>query len=300
MNVWKTHYWINSNTFKGVSPNNQMWIFMAENVSDQNNGYKKFDLHIHSTCSKHPFFGVDGMCPPKEIIKMAVKKGLNGVAVTDHDTIRGSLLLAKIAKEFKFKKPFLVLPGTELRSKQGDILALGLTKEIKRTKKLTAVEVVEKIQDLGGIAIKAHLYKTNFFGSKFDNCSNWIKRMNGTKLNGIETYNGGSSELANNFADCFATKYNFSKTGGSDAHILSHIGDGLTLIDTELTIDDVLEAIRKKKTKVTGVPYNLTRPVKIGFYKMVQLLRRTFGKGFNHCPKKTNDLAFNIFHLETN
>ena len=121
---------------------------MTEKHPNQNNGYKKFDLHIHSTCSKHPFFGVDGMCPPKEIIKMAVKKGLNGIAVTDHNTVRGSLLIAKIAKNFNNNHNLLVIPGIELRSKQGDILALGVTKEIKGTKKLDAVEVVEKIQDL--------------------------------------------------------------------------------------------------------------------------------------------------------
>ncbi|MFX1451047.1 MAG: PHP domain-containing protein [Promethearchaeota archaeon] len=267
---------------------------------DKKNGYKKFDLHIHSTCSKHPFFGVDGMCPPKEIIKTAIKKGLNGIAVTDHDTVRGSLLTAKIVKNLNKNDNFLVIPGAELRSKQGDILAIGITDEIKGTKKLAAVEVVEKIQDHGGLAIKAHLFKTNFFGSKLNECTKWIKRMNGTKLNGIETYNGGTSEVANFFANCFASKHNYSKTGGSDAHILSHIGDGLTLIDSELTIDAVLEAIRKKKTKVMGVRYNISRPIKIYFYKMVQLLRRTTGRGFNHCPKKTTDLAFNIFHLETN
>ncbi len=265
-----------------------------------NKQYKKFDLHIHSTCSKHPFFGVDGMCPPKEIVKTAIKKGLNGIAVTDHDTVRGSLLVAKIVKDLNYNHDFLVIPGAELRSKHGDILALGITDEIKGTKRLPAVEVVEKVQDHGGLAIKAHLFKTNFFGSKLEKCTKWIRRMNGTKFNGIETYNGGSSETANNLADCLATKHKYSKTGGSDAHILSHIGSGLTMIDAELTVDDVLEAIRKKKTKVIGVPYNLTRPIKIYFYKMVQLLRRTIGKGFNHCPRKTNELAFNIFHLETN
>ncbi|MHA1300006.1 MAG: PHP domain-containing protein [Candidatus Helarchaeota archaeon] len=262
--------------------------------------FKKFDLHLHSTCSKHPFFGVDGMCPPKEIIKTAIKKGLNGIAVTDHDTVRGSLNVLKIVKSLKLHKKLLIIPGAELRSKHGDILALGITEELGKTKKLPGIEVVEKIQDAGGLAIKAHLFKTNFFGSKYVNCTKWIKQMNGTKLNGIETYNGGSSETANNMAEYFASKYNYARTGGSDAHILSHIGNGLTYIDAELTLDDVLEAIRKKKTTASGVKYNLNRPIQIYFYKGVQLLRRCFGKGFNHCQDQPNELGFNIFNLETN
>ncbi|MHA1379035.1 MAG: PHP domain-containing protein [Candidatus Helarchaeota archaeon] len=261
---------------------------------------KKFDLHIHSTCSKHPFFGVDGMCPPKEIIKTALKKGLDGIAVTDHDTVRGSLNVLKIVKDLKLDKKILIIPGAELRSRHGDILALGITQELGKTKNLPGVEVVEKIQDVGGLAIKAHLFKTNFFGSKYAKCSKWIKRMNGTKLNGIETYNGGSSETANNMAEYFALRYGYAKTGGSDAHILSHIGNGLTLIDTELTLDDVLEAVRKKKTNAVGVKYNLNRPIQIYFYKGVQLLRRCFGKGFNHCQAQPNELGFNIFNLQTN
>lgn len=267
---------------------------------DKNTGYKKFDLHIHSVYSKHPFFGVDAVSPPKEIVKMAIKKGLSGIAVTDHNTIKGSIMIMKLLKDYNYKNHLLAIPGVELKSKNGDIIALGIKEDIINTKKLTGVEVIEKIQELGGLAIKAHLYKTNFFGSKFYDCTQWIKKLNGTNLNGIETYNGGSSEAANKLADVFASNFNYAKTGGSDAHILSHIGDGYTLIDSELTVDDVLEAIHKKKTKVMGVKYNLSRPMKIYFYKCVQLLRRSVGRGFSEPQKKPNDLAFNIFNLEVN
>lgn len=42
----------------------------------------KYDLHIHSKYSS------DGVLEPERIIKIATKRGLNGIAITDHDTIK--------------------------------------------------------------------------------------------------------------------------------------------------------------------------------------------------------------------
>ena len=40
----------------------------------------KADLHCHSTCS-------DGTLSPIEILELAEKLGLQGLSITDHDTI---------------------------------------------------------------------------------------------------------------------------------------------------------------------------------------------------------------------
>ena len=50
----------------------------------------KLDLHIHSQYSE------DGLGSPKEIIKELQKKGLQGMAITDHNTIEGSLKAVKL------------------------------------------------------------------------------------------------------------------------------------------------------------------------------------------------------------
>lgn len=41
-----------------------------------------FDLHTHSTCS-------DGTQPPAEVVRLAAEAGLEGLALTDHDTTAG-------------------------------------------------------------------------------------------------------------------------------------------------------------------------------------------------------------------
>lgn len=42
----------------------------------------KYDLHTHSKYSS------DGWIDPEMLVKTAIKKGLSGIAVTDHNTIR--------------------------------------------------------------------------------------------------------------------------------------------------------------------------------------------------------------------
>ncbi|MCW3133792.1 MAG: PHP domain-containing protein [Methanophagales archaeon] len=42
----------------------------------------KYDLHIHSKYSS------DGIIEPEKIIKIALKRGLDGIAITDHSTIK--------------------------------------------------------------------------------------------------------------------------------------------------------------------------------------------------------------------
>ena len=64
----------------------------------------KADLHVHTTYSK------DSLITPKDLVYYAKKRGLNAVAVTDHNQLEGSF---KIAKE---TKDFLIIPGMEVSS----------------------------------------------------------------------------------------------------------------------------------------------------------------------------------------
>ena len=64
----------------------------------------KIDIHIHSSYSN------DGSVTPKEILRYAKKTKLHGIAITDHNELKGSL---KLWKENKANKDFLVIPGMD-------------------------------------------------------------------------------------------------------------------------------------------------------------------------------------------
>ncbi|WP_077367570.1 PHP domain-containing protein [Anaerosalibacter sp. Marseille-P3206] len=70
----------------------------------------KLDLHTHTTFS-------DGFFTPEEIVDLAVKKGLDGIAITDHDTTKG---IDSAIKRSTVYKDFLVVPGIEFSCEYND------------------------------------------------------------------------------------------------------------------------------------------------------------------------------------
>ncbi len=106
----------------------------------------KLDLHVHSQYSE------DASGSPKEIMDFLKKKGLNGMAITDHNSIKGSLEALKLKP-----KDFVIIPGMEISTADGHILALNVKKEIQR--ELSVEETVEKILDQGGVPVVPHLFR---------------------------------------------------------------------------------------------------------------------------------------------
>ena len=101
----------------------------------------KVDLHMHTHFSR------DSGAPSKSIVDRCVKMGLNYIAVTDHNTIRGALEVQSIA-------PFPVIVGEEIKSSAGDIIGLFLKEEIP--KGLSPLETVDSIKSQGGLVMVPH------------------------------------------------------------------------------------------------------------------------------------------------
>lgn len=68
-----------------------------------------YDLHIHSTAS-------DGLLTPEEIFKIAMQKGLYGIAVTDHDTIKALAGCNSLSSTYGLD----FVPGIEISSDYND------------------------------------------------------------------------------------------------------------------------------------------------------------------------------------
>ena len=66
--------------------------FSGKHEGNTVNNLKKIDLHIHSTVS-------DGTDTPEEILALVKKACIRLFALTDHDAIKGCLVLRKILKE---------------------------------------------------------------------------------------------------------------------------------------------------------------------------------------------------------
>jgi predicted metal-dependent phosphoesterase TrpH len=218
----------------------------------------KLDLHIHSQYSE------DGSGNILEISKILKKKGLDGMAITDHNTIEGGISALRVAS-----KDFVVIPGIEISTKDGHIIALNVKENIPRN--LTIEETVENIIDIGGLPIVPHLYRT-LSGIK----EKKLKKIK-NKIPAIEVFNSCSVLKTNLKTMEIAKKYKLGGTGGSDSHIPSLVGEAYTLIDTNnLNIDSIISLIEKKKTWGEGNTLDLDYRRD----RMVKSVKQFFERGF--------------------
>ena len=214
-----------------------------------NNLTLRIDLHVH-TCYSH-----DGITTPNQLIAYSKKKGLDGVAITDHDTIRGALKLAD-------SKELIIIPGIEISTLQGHVIALNVTEQIPPN--LSVSETIEKTHELNGIAIAAHP-SVMLKGLRMRVCRD-------LNFDAIEVINSAAFpfSVSTYFNRKIAVNLNLPQTGGSDAHYAPEIGSAYTLVEADPEIDDIAEAIRKGAT----IPFGNAIPWRIRLEKEVFSLKR--------------------------
>jgi hypothetical protein len=209
----------------------------------------KADLHVHTTYSK------DSLITPKDLISYAKKRGLNGVAVTDHNELDGAY---KIAKE----TDFLVIPGMEVSSSDGHIVALNVKELIPRG--LSAPETVLRIHKAGGVAIACHPY-TYFKGS--------LKGKVCETFDAIEIINARAFPFKRSVkkATETANRLKLSRVGGTDAHYGPQIGYGYTVIEAE---EASVEAITKAIVEGHCQPFGQAVPFTLNLMQEFERVKR--------------------------
>ena len=204
----------------------------------------KCDFHIHT------HYSFDGSASPQDIVDVAIEKGINCLAITDHRELKGAV----IAKEYAKDKSILIIPGIEINSRQGDILGLNLKEVIPD--KLSARETVKRIKGQGGTVIISHP-----FGFMCSFNKKMLKDML-LEIDGVEVLNNSLFRGNNKKALEFAQKHNLAFTAGSDSHSLNSVGKAyLEIPGEDLSVEEVLEAVKEKKGEVMGKEDGLFRKI---------------------------------------
>ena len=106
----------------------------------------KMDSHIHSEYSPDSSSKID------DILKKSKNENIDVIAISDHNTVDGTSEVLRKTKN----TDILAIPSIEISSTDGHIIGFGCEENVASN--LTPEETIDKIHDLGGLAIIPHPY----------------------------------------------------------------------------------------------------------------------------------------------
>jgi hypothetical protein len=190
------------------------------------------DLHIHE--SK---YSLDSRTSLAEIVEEAKRKGLDGIAITDHDDMQIKAEAEKFSKEIGF--PIFV--GVEYFSLQGDIVTFGIDEF--PAERIPAQEFINMVNEKGGVCIAAHPFRNNNRG--LENNLDIVKG-----LAGIEGFNGNTDEASNLKSFERAKKLNIQAVASSDAHHTHEVGKFATILPYRVeTVEELIGALKTNQCR---------------------------------------------------
>lgn len=231
----------------------------------------KADLHLHSSHS-------DGMATiPQLLTYVEAQTGLDVIAVTDHDDIRGSLAARDAHARSSYR--FEVVTGMEVTTTEGHLLALFIDEPVPCLRGVE--ETLAAIHRLGGLAIIPHplTWLTRGLGERH------IRRVqrsaaDSIHFDGIELTNGTPAGCvgARKARALNQNTLHLAEAGGSDAHFLAAVGAGYTEFPGR-TSAELRQAIAERTTRGVCAPHPSLRD--IGF---AQVARQTY-RGIMSTPR---------------
>lgn len=171
----------------------------------------KAELHVHSRYS-------DGLDSVEKILEEAVKKGIEVISITDHDTLNGSLSAIEFVEAEKLE--IIVIPGIEVSTSSGHLLVYGTLREIETN--LPMDETCRIVKEAGGVTVLAH---------PFDFLRKGTTKIKDFKhVDCVEVFN--AKNYFNFLANFFAKRFKKHGIGGSDAHCAKHLGLVLNYLES--------------------------------------------------------------------
>ena len=191
------------------------------------------DMHVHTTRGAS-----DSNLQPEELAEEALRLGLTGVHLSEHDRLWDAIELER----YRQKYHLFVANGMEVSTDLGHILTLGLDRYVPGIRR--AEELRRVLDDLGGYMVVAHPFRHWFDPVYFRKQGKEPFTMTPEQaaermpvfqmVDAIEALNGANTPRENLFALRVAKILGKPVTGGSDAHSRSGIGFYCTVFENEL------------------------------------------------------------------
>jgi predicted metal-dependent phosphoesterase TrpH len=185
------------------------------------------DLHLHTNASP------DSMITPQALVKCCQEKGINCIAVTDHNTMDNVEAVGQIA-------PFKVIPGEEIKTSEGEIIGYFLSEVVPS--RLSPEETVARIKAQGGLVAVPH----PFDRLRREPLHEAALRRVLPEIDIIEALNARVTVAGHNRrAASFADEHGLACSAGSDAHSLMEVGTAYVEMEEFDTPEQFLESLRE-------------------------------------------------------
>ncbi len=234
------------------------------------------DMHFHSSHS-------DGHDAIASIAAQARELGI-GIALTDHNEIRGAMELAQ-------HQDLLTIPGIEVTSAEGSHLLVYfytsrdlehfylktvlpfMGSDVMSSTSLPMEALIEAARRYPAVVVLPHPFSAAYTGVQNSYFSEERLRTIYEMVDGVEVINAENMNKWN--LKCTVLGFNLGKgiSGGSDGHRLAQMGKAVTLADGPAGCADFLDALKAGLTKVVGKETHLLRKVTSNTMKLKSNMR---------------------------
>ncbi|PKN86177.1 MAG: phosphoesterase [Chloroflexi bacterium HGW-Chloroflexi-8] len=171
----------------------------------------RVETHCHSVQSPDSFNKIE------DLIRVAKKRKLNRLVISDHNRIDGALL----AKELD---PDLIIVGEEILTTQGELLAFFVQEIVPSG--LSPEKTIDILRDQNAFISVSHPFDRLRHGWEQSDLKKIVPL-----IDAIEVFNARSfTKSVNEKAADFAMKNNLAGTVGSDAHTLVEVGRAVLML----------------------------------------------------------------------
>jgi predicted metal-dependent phosphoesterase TrpH len=191
------------------------------------------DTHCHT---KHSH---DNWLEPRDLIRRAKALGIDAVCITEHHSYEASRPVEQVGQD----EGMLVLRGVEISTDRGHLLAYGVEDDgwniWNKDNYLPLMDVIERINTLGGICVPAHPFREVGLASLLEG----LLDLQG--IAAVETHNGGNLDHDNDLAIKAASHMKLPTLGGSDCHKVEAVGRCATeFLQPVANMNDFIAAVR--------------------------------------------------------
>lgn len=174
------------------------------------------DLHAHSIKSDDGRAKVQNYCQWIRTRNIPI----DGFVLTEHRQFDNESDYGELGREYGLT----ILKGSEVETEYGHVLVFGVTPALQAefdfaNIRLPLRQVIEACERHGAVPVPCHPGRPRV-GMHAHLAEHGVPE--GVRI--VETLNGGSRDQEDSIAQAMASQYGYRGIGGSDAHIVSHIG----------------------------------------------------------------------------